>query len=893
MNEIGGWDASSILGISGFNTETEPKTELGTVANLESEFVPQQLIQPLSNNQIQFDNCELAADPESVKGAVDSAQLLITKLFEHINSEYKVSFATLSRGVGGVNIQYVVCDVNEATEVVTQIVVADRTAFNLGCYVRVTPLNAFFSGTGRGTEKDSAGSQVLWADLDTYKTQFSKDEVTRKLILGETAVPPPTLIIDSGNGLQLYWCLSTFITDLEQLKTRGRGIAAALKLFGADSVYNPAQLLRIPGTCNRKNPIQPKTVKILSYVRGNVYDIEQFPNTTTLETTYVEEVELPHNFLEDLKHYAPEVYSRIVSEASAKTAGATVLPSGEVDRSANDMWVAVKLFSYNVIGTTRITSGVLRALFMQPDLFIHVKVAEKGIEYAVRTILQAETYVSKVRRKDPQRFFSGRSFVPALLGEEILYEEQLMSAGSQMWIYNNGVYRNNAAEHLRQMIVNKLGVKWQRAHAVNTIEWVRATTQKNLATDVLPYCNVLNGMLHITPDHVELLQHSPTYCSLSQMPVEYLPACDLTEELAFVDEFVAEILHRSEAVDQFFQFIGTVLLPDYRFKKVLLLIGPPDCGKSTLLSLFVNMLGEENVCSRTFQDLAGGNRFARASLIGKLANVYADLPTLEARDVGPFKALTGNDIVDAEFKGVDAVSFRNYAKLIFSTNAFPRIKFADQAFFNRWLVIPCDTRFVPDEETQRRLQLYEPEMRVFLMDRRKVDKFGLAKVKAAFLLRAIEGLQRLLKIGQFNETESTRLVQGEFMAHADPVSGFLCACTEPDDRGRILKSDMYTAFLSWCNYYSVEKISMRHFNKRLTDLRTTFGFFETANSTVTVDGVTRSGNVVIGRTLKNYIKTATGTVVRLNSVVEITGIDTNAANECAHATSHYESEITL
>lgn len=810
--------------------------------------------------------------------AEEEARLFIAKLFGGLDASYKVSFSTLFRCNGGVEIAHRTCSIAEAEEVAVRYVIDDKQTLNLGCYVRVTPLNAFFSGTGRGIEKDSAGSQVLWADLDTYKTPYDKEFVIQKLMSGNAAVPVPTLIVDSGNGLQVYWALDTFVTDLQELKLRGKGIAGLLKMFGADSVYNPAQLLRVPGTHNRKNPLEPKPVRIVAYERGNIYALDQFPMFEAVEAVFVEEATLPDTFLDDLQRVAPEIYSRIVSEESAKIAGAATTSTGRVDRSSNDMWVAVRLFSYNVIGSTRITSGVLRALFMQPDLFLHAKTAEQGVEYALRTILQAETYVAKVRRKDPQRFFSGRAFVPALLGEELLYENQVMSAGSQLWTYQNGVFRSGASDRLKQQVVSKLGVKWQRSHAANTLEWVRAVTQRDLSTDVLPFANVLNGMLHITPDNVELLPHSPTYCSLSQMPVEFMNKEELKDDLATVDQFVSEILGTDLAVKQFFQFIGTVLIPDYRFKKVLLLIGPPDCGKSTLLSLFTNVVGEENIASRTFQDLAGGNRFARASLIGKLANVYADLPTLEAKDIGPFKALTGNDIVDAEFKGVDAVSFRNYAKLIFSTNAFPRVRFADQAFFNRWLVIPCETRFVADEITMRRLQVYEPGLRVVLMDRKKLQRFQTPRIRSAFLWRAIEGLQSLLATGQFIENESTRLVQGEFMAYADPVSGFMCSCTDPDDQGRILKGDLYNAFLSWCNYYSVEKLSIRLFNKRLSDLRTTFGFFEAVNSTLTVDGVTRVGNVIIGRRLKTHIKTATGVVVRLNSAVEFVDVVNTTGN---------------
>lgn len=109
------------------------------------------------------------------------------------------------------------------------------------------------------------------------------------------------------------------------------------------------------------------------------------------------------------------------------------------------------------------------------------------------------------------------------------------------------------------------------------------------------------------------------------------------------------------------------------------------------------------------------------------------------------------------------------------------------------------------------------------------------------------------------------------MAYADPVAGFMLSCTTADHSARVLKNDLYNAFLAWCNYYTVEKMSMRAFNKRLADLRVNLGFFEAVNSQVTVNNVTRVGNVIIGRSLKTHIKSATGVIVRLNSIVGIQG----------------------
>jgi hypothetical protein len=59
-------------------------------------------------------------------------------------------------------------------------------------------------------------------------------------------------------------------------------------------------------------------------------------------------------------------------------------------------------------------------------------------------------------------------------------------------------------------------------------------------------------------------------------------------------------------------------------------------------------------------------------LFGKLANIFADLPSKAIDDGGMFKSLTGEDYVTAERKNKDPFSFRPYARLLFSCNEIPK-----------------------------------------------------------------------------------------------------------------------------------------------------------------------------------------------------------------------------
>ena len=87
---------------------------------------------------------------------------------------------------------------------------------------------------------------------------------------------------------------------------------------------------------------------------------------------------------------------------------------------------------------------------------------------------------------------------------------------------------------------------------------------------------------------------------------------------------------------------------------------PTDTGKSTFLNL-IRFLGEENVSDVALQDLET-NRFQLVNLVGKLANIYADIDKKELAQSRRFKTTTGGDRVTVERKFMQSFETYIYAK---------------------------------------------------------------------------------------------------------------------------------------------------------------------------------------------------------------------------------------
>lgn len=196
---------------------------------------------------------------------------------------------------------------------------AERIGDAANVYVRIAPLAAKPTG-GRGLERASVGSSVLFVDYDTYADKSAGLARLRSMPL------PPSMIVDSGNGFHAYWLLSQFETDIDAIKARNKGLMLDLR---ADSVFDLARILRVPGTFNVKR--EPIPCVIVDYHDDRVYslgDFEAAPLDDTDRALDTWETEaLPPDFLERLDPY---IAQRITHGNGS-------------DRSTNDHFIACYL----------------------------------------------------------------------------------------------------------------------------------------------------------------------------------------------------------------------------------------------------------------------------------------------------------------------------------------------------------------------------------------------------------------------------------------------------------------------------------------------------------------------------------------------------------------------
>lgn len=125
-----------------------------------------------------------------------------------------------------------------------------------------------------------------------------------------------------------------------------------------------------------------------------------------------------------------------------------------------------------------------------------------------------------------------------------------------------------------------------------------------------------------------------------------------------------------------------------------------------------------------------------------------------------FKKITGYDEIEAERKFVQSFLFRPFARLIFSANTPPRCRDADDAFFERWVVIPFTKVFKPGDTG------FIPRAELVAEITRPDELSGL-------LNKALEARARLLSTNRFTESASVRAAGEGFRFVTDPVAVWL------------------------------------------------------------------------------------------------------------------------
>ncbi|HHD2762457.1 TPA: phage/plasmid primase, P4 family [Clostridium perfringens] len=387
----------------------------------------------------------------------------------------------------------------------------------------------------------------------------------------------------------------------------------------------------------------------------------------------------------------------------------------------------------------------------------------------------------------------GLKFLPFVLAKHLSETRDVYYGGESFLIYENGVYNISGEKEAGRIIMDYMLPNYCIMASIRDCreQWDILVSKDFDDFNRNPYLvNVRNGLLDIRD--MSFNEHTPSYLSTVQLNVEYNPQVDCPQFKKFLNEVLD-----CKLIPLVQEIVGYLLTTNTASQKAFVFWGPARTGKSTLLWVVEYLLlGKKNVSNIPWQEI--GDKFKTAELLGKLANVFSDLPSKSIDDTGIFKVVTGEDYLMAEKKNKNPFKFKPFARLVFSCNELPR-NYVDrtEGFYRRLIIVPFSRQ----------------------IEKNKIDKalkYKFQREKEGIFNWALEGLKRLYENNfEFSENELTDGVKKEYKRENNNVISFVEECCELDGLFSCSRIEIYEAYKEFCVEAGLKALSQIKFNKEL------------------------------------------------------------------------------
>lgn len=293
----------------------------------------------------------------------------------------------------------------------------------------------------------------------------------------------------------------------------------------------------------------------------------------------------------------------------------------------------------------------------------------------------------------------------------------------------------------------------------------------------------------------------PEFFTEVAIPAKY----DATAQCPTFDNFMHECFPDPEEYRYALMILGYFLYPDNRMKKIILMQGVPDSGKSTLMNILIDMFGGEGPDGGTqAMSLAA---FAETHGLEGLANkrviyVAEGSATVRGKDAQAaaitevMKAISGDDPCRVNGKGKAQSSTRIPAKIVVVANKTPPLIDSSGALRNRLLPLQF-SQSVPLAKQVTGLAAYISQ-----------------NERSGVLNRMIEGATALHRAGGFigvKIPDASNALFTEITESTMPCVDFFKTCLVKKPSSEVSMPNVYSAFNHWCSMNGHSQISNRQF----------------------------------------------------------------------------------
>ena len=307
--------------------------------------------------------------------------------------------------------------------------------------------------------------------------------------------------------------------------------------------------------------------------------------------------------------------------------------------------------------------------------------------------------------------------------------------------------------------------------------------------------NLLNGTFEFTDGNFALRSPQREDFIKYQLPFEYDPDADYT----FFDNYIKRVLPDEDCRKILAEFIGYIFVNNLKLEKALLLYGSGANGKSVFFDIINALLGNENVCSYSLQNLTKHDGYQRAELSNKLLNYASEINGRLETSI--FKQLVSGEPVEARQIYGSPFMMHDYAKMMFNCNELPKEVEQTNAYFRRFIIIPF-SQTIPESEQDPNLA-------------KKIIEDELSGV----FNWVLDGLKRLLVQKKFTQSTIVNEQLERYKRETDSVAMFIDdSGFKKDDKQTVSLKDFYDQYKEYCKDNGYRICSSRTFSERIHNI---------------------------------------------------------------------------
>ena len=366
----------------------------------------------------------------------------------------------------------------------------------------------------------------------------------------------------------------------------------------------------------------------------------------------------------------------------------------------------------------------------------------------------------------------------------------------EIYVYKDGLYVDGGETFIKEML-HRLYYGVPRAEVNELLATIRATTYvTNDDFDTYPeLIHLKNCILNVK--NMKVFEQTHELLTRNQIQTGYEPGMKCPKIL----KFLTEIMPDGPELKSLIELMASILLHKVKLEKAIIFVGDQANGKSTLIELLISLLGSQNISNVALQRLAT-NRFATATMVGKILNAYGDLDIDAIEQTGLIKEIISHSHIMIEKKNKNAFSAVVPIRLLYSANKLPEFPNADKAIFRRFWVIQFPV-VIPHEK--RDLDL--------------LSKLTTPEEKSGFMNILLKNAHQLIKNNfQFTHYQTLEKTMSIWMSKSDSISAFVENEVKISPKKAIKTTEFFQLYRDWCVENNEKVSSDRMFFAKLEGL---------------------------------------------------------------------------